>query len=245
MRAILFPGQGSQKLGMLAESYAASDLIQHHFNQANSALGYDLWQVVQEDEAKLNQTQYTQPAILTASVALWHWAQHQGFDSASVAYMAGHSLGEYSALVCAQSIDFEDAVQLVAKRGELMQSSVESSEGAMAVILGMEDDVVNAVCSEVAQNEVVTPVNFNCPGQVVIAGQRSAVERAIDQAKEQGARRAQMLPVSVPSHCALMEPAAAAFAQVLEGIRVEIPKVPVLQNATLDVHTNPDDIKQA
>lgn len=201
--AFVFPGQGSQSLGMLAELGAQHPLILETFKEASDALGYDLWALTQQGpEELLNQTDKTQPAILTASIALWRlWLAEGG---ARPAYVAGHSLGEYSALVAAGSLSLADAVKLVERRGQLMQEAVPAGQGGMAAILGLEDADVLAACAEAAQGEVVSAVNFNSPGQVVIAGAKAAVERAIEGCKARGAKRAMPLPVSVPSHCELM-----------------------------------------
>ncbi|MEK1940338.1 MAG: ACP S-malonyltransferase, partial [Pseudomonas sp.] len=204
--AFVFPGQGSQSLGMLAEHGAQQKLVLDTFAEASEALGYDLWALTQTGpEETLNQTDKTQPAILAASIALWRvWLAESG---ARPAFVAGHSLGEYSALVAAGSLGFADAVKLVERRGQLMQKAVPAGQGGMAAILGLEDADVLAACAEAAQGDVVSAVNFNAPGQVVIAGSAAAVERAIEACKARGAKRAMPLPVSVPSHCALMRPA--------------------------------------
>ncbi|MEG1042751.1 MAG: ACP S-malonyltransferase, partial [Pseudomonas sp.] len=210
--AFVFPGQGSQSLGMLAELGAQYPLIKDTFREASEALGYDLWALTQNGpEEQLNQTDKTQPAILTASIALWRlWLAEGG---ARPAFVSGHSLGEYSALVAAGSLSLADAVKLVKRRGELMQEAVPAGQGAMAAILGLDDADVVATCAEAAQGEVVSAVNFNSPGQVVIAGGKAAVERAMEACKAKGAKRALPLPVSVPSHCELMRPAAERFAE--------------------------------
>jgi [acyl-carrier-protein] S-malonyltransferase len=235
--AFVFPGQGSQSVGMLAQLGQQHAVVQSTFEQASQVLGYDLWQLVQEDtEGKLNQTQITQPALLTASVALWRLWQEQGGATPSV--MAGHSLGEYSALVCAGALGFEDAVRLVEARGQFMQAAVPAGEGAMAAIIGLADDAVMAACEASAQGQVVAPVNYNSPGQVVIAGSKAAVERAMAACKEAGAKRALPLPVSVPSHCALMQPAADQLQAMLANMQVSLPSVPVIQNVDAQVATS-------
>jgi len=227
--AFVFPGQGSQSVGMLAELGQEHAIIKATFDEASQVLGYDLWAVVQEDaESQLNQTHVTQPALLTASVALWRLWQEQG--GATPVIMAGHSLGEYSALVCAGAIEFADAVRLVEARGQFMQAAVPAGEGAMAAIIGLDDDAIAAACIASAQGQVVAPVNYNSPGQVVIAGSKDAVERAMVACKEAGAKRALPLPVSVPSHCALMKPAADQLQTMLAGMTVTVPSIPVLQN---------------
>ncbi|WP_428033839.1 ACP S-malonyltransferase [Amphritea sp.] len=229
--AFVFPGQGSQHLAMLAELAAEHTIIQETFAEASEVLGYDLWELTQNGpEADLNQTDRTQPALLTAGVALWRlWLQQGG---AEPAMMAGHSLGEYTALVCSGAIEFKDAVNLVRLRGEFMQQAVPAGTGAMAAILGLDDDAIQAACAAAAGDEVVSPVNFNCPGQVVIAGNAAAVERAIEGCKEAGAKRAIPLPVSVPSHCVLMKPAAEQMAVELKNIDIKMPAIQVIQNFT-------------
>ncbi len=241
--AMIFPGQGSQSVGMLQEHAEHSPVITATFAEAAEALGYDLWQLVSAGPAgDLDQTQRTQPAILTASVSLWRlWCEK---SPVRPAVMAGHSLGEYSALVCAGVLEFADAVKLVETRGRLMQEAVPEGAGAMAAVLGLSDESVVAVCSRV--DGVVEAVNFNCPGQVVIAGEREAVERACVEAKEAGARRAQMLSVSVPAHSSLMKPAAEKFANVLAGTTFNAGSIPVLHNVGIDtVGEDADAIRAA
>ena len=242
--AFVFPGQGSQSVGMLNELAEEFALVKDTFATASAVLGYDLWQVVNDGpEDRLNDTATTQPAMLSAGVATWRvWQEKQG---PLPSIMAGHSLGEYTALVCAGSIDFEDAVSLVADRGRFMQEAVPVGQGAMAAILGLSDDDVRQACSEAAQGEIVAAVNFNSPGQVVIAGQAAAVERAVEVAKVKGAKRALMLPVSVPSHCQLMEPAAQQLAQRLSAININPPTIPVLNNADVQPSQQPDQIRDA
>lgn len=241
--AFVFPGQGSQSLGMLAELGAQHALVRDTFAEASSALGYDLWALVQEGpEERLNQTDKTQPAILTASTALWRLWQAEG--GAAPAYVAGHSLGEYSALVAAGSLGFAEAVKLVERRGQLMQEAVPAGTGGMAAILGLEDADVLAACAEAAQGEVVSAVNFNAPGQVVIAGAAAAVERAIEACKARGAKRAVALPVSVPSHCALMRPAAERFAEAVEAIVWQVPEIALVQNVSAQVPADLDTLKR-
>nr|WP_294975334.1 ACP S-malonyltransferase [uncultured Pseudomonas sp.] len=232
--AFVFPGQGSQSLGMLAELGAQHAIVRDTFAEASAALGYDLWALVQEGpEERLNQTDKTQPAILTASIALWRLWQAEG--GVQPVYVAGHSLGEYSALVAAGSLAFADAVKLVERRGQLMQEAVPAGTGGMAAILGLEDADVLAACAEAAQGEVVSAVNFNAPGQVVIAGAAKAVERAIEACKARGAKRAVALPVSVPSHCELMRPAAERFAEAVEAVQWQMPQIALVQNVTAQV----------
>jgi [acyl-carrier-protein] S-malonyltransferase len=216
---------------MLAELAESNPVIKDTFAEASEVLGYDLWALTQDGpEADLNQTDRTQPALLTAGVALWRMWQEKG--GAAPALMAGHSLGEYTALVCAGAIKFKDAVNLVKLRGEFMQQAVPPGTGAMAAILGLADDAIQAACEAAAQDEVVSPVNFNCPGQVVIAGNKAAVERAIEGCKAAGAKRAIPLPVSVPSHCVLMKPAAEQMAAELNKIEITLPQTTVIQNFT-------------
>jgi [acyl-carrier-protein] S-malonyltransferase len=232
--AFVFPGQGSQSIGMLAELGAEHPIVMETFAQASEVLGYDLWKLVQHDEdGQLNQTHITQPALLTASVALWRLWLQQGGLMPSV--LAGHSLGEYSALVCAGALEFTDAVRLVEARGQFMQAAVPPGEGAMAAIIGMDDDAIAIACEASAQGQVVAPVNYNSPGQVVIAGSKAAVERAMVACKEAGAKRALPLPVSVPSHCALMLPAADKLRTMLAGMTVNVPTVSVVQNVDAKV----------
>ncbi|MDZ7663047.1 ACP S-malonyltransferase [Thiohalophilus sp.] len=242
--AFVFPGQGSQSQGMLKDLAEASPRVGETFALASEKLGYDLWQIVQDGPAEdLNRTDITQPAMLAAGVATWRVWQAQG--GAMPALMAGHSLGEYSALVCAGSLNFSDAIALVAERGRLMQAAVPAGEGAMAAILGLDDDAVLQACEEAAEGEVLAPVNFNSPGQVVAAGNKSAVERLINVAKERGAKRALLLPVSVPSHCSLMQPAADKLASVLEQIEVKAPQVPVINNVDVATPDDPAAIRDA
>ncbi|MBQ0757433.1 MAG: ACP S-malonyltransferase [Amphritea sp.] len=239
--AFVFPGQGSQHLGMLAELAAEYSVIEETYAEASEVLGYDLWNLIQNGpEADLNQTDRTQPALLTSGVALWRLWQQKGGKQPAI--MAGHSLGEYTALVCAGAIGFKDAVNLVKLRGEFMQQAVPAGTGAMAAILGLADDAIQAACDAAAGEEVVSPVNFNCPGQVVIAGNKAAVERAIAGCKEAGAKRAIPLPVSVPSHCVLMKPAAEQMAAVLKDIEVKMPEVTVIQNFTARAPASVDEL---
>jgi len=240
--AIVFPGQGSQSVGMLKAFYDEYDIAKVTFAQAADVLGYDLWKIISSGETnELNRTEVTQPAMLTAGYICWKiWQQNNG---AVPAYMAGHSLGEYTALVCAGALSFEDALGLVADRGKLMQAAVPEGEGAMAAILGLDDERVIAACKDAEQGEVVEAVNFNSPGQVVIAGQRTAVQRAIDLLKETGAKRALMLPVSVPSHCQLMLEAANLLGEKLDAVNFSEPGIPVLHNVDVCTHINADEIR--
>ncbi|MDT3710611.1 MAG: ACP S-malonyltransferase [Pseudomonadaceae bacterium] len=232
--AFVFPGQGSQSLGMLAELGVQQSLVIDTFAEASAALGYDIWALIQQGpEEQLNQTDKTQPAILAASVALWRlWLAEGG---ARPAFVAGHSLGEYSALVAAGSLPFAEAVKLVELRGQLMQQAVPAGLGGMAAILGLEDADVLAACVEAAQGEIVSAVNFNAPGQVVIAGNAAAVERAIEACKARGAKRAMALPVSVPSHCELMRPAAERFADAIAAVAWQAPQIALVQNVSAAV----------
>jgi len=241
--AFVFPGQGSQSLGMLAEQGAQHQLILDTFSEASDALGYDLWALTQQGpEEQLNQTDKTQPAILTASVALWRlWLSESALRPA---YVAGHSLGEYSALVAAGSLTLSDAVKLVERRGQLMQQAVPAGQGGMAAILGLDDADVLAACAEAAQGDVVSAVNFNSPGQVVIAGSAAAVERAIEACKARGAKRALPLPVSVPSHCELMRPAAERFAESIEAIAWQAPQIKLVQNVSASAVADLDTLKR-
>lgn len=236
--AMVFPGQGSQSVGMLSELAQQFPIVEQTFKQASEVLGYDLWQLVQQGPAEeLNKTWQTQPALLAASVAIYRVWQEQ-YPHLQPAVMAGHSLGEYSALVCAGAMDFQDAVKLVELRGKLMQQAVPEGTGAMYAIIGLGNDEIIKACEEAEQGDVVSAVNFNSPGQVVIAGAKSAVERAATACKEAGAKRALPLAVSVPSHCALMKPAADQLAVSLESIAVKTPIIAVINN--VDVKTESD-----
>ncbi|MFP1731247.1 ACP S-malonyltransferase [Lonsdalea quercina] len=242
--AMVFPGQGSQSVGMLAELAETNPIVKDTFDEASSVLGYDLWQLTQQGPAEeLNKTWQTQPALLSASVAIWRAWQQQG--GKAPALMAGHSLGEYSALVCAGVMDFKQAVSLVELRGKLMQEAVPENAGAMYAIIGLDNDTIAAACAESAQGQVVSPVNFNSPGQVVIAGNKEAVERAGAACKAAGAKRALPLPVSVPSHCALMEPAARKLAAALENVTFNAPHIPVVNNVDVRTETSPEAIRSA
>ncbi len=242
--AFVFPGQGSQAVGMLAELAAQFPIVEETFGEASSALGYDLWQLVQQGPAEeLNKTWQTQPALLAASVAIFRVWQQQG--GKAPALMAGHSLGEYSALVCAGVLDFKAAIRLVELRGRLMQEAVPEGTGAMYAIIGLDNDAIAKACEESAQGQVVSPVNFNSPGQVVIAGNKEAVERAGAACKAAGAKRALPLPVSVPSHCALMKPAADKLAVALQDITFNAPQVPVVNNVDVRTENDPEAIRSA
>ncbi|WP_416140311.1 ACP S-malonyltransferase [Halomonas sp. HK25] len=240
--ALVFPGQGSQQVGMLRELAERYSVVRTSFEEASDALGYDLWQVVQEGPADaLNATACTQPALLTASVAIWRvWQELEGPRPGA---MAGHSLGEYSAMVCAGVMTFAEGVKLVRLRGEAMQAAVPVGEGAMAAILGLDDAVVEQACADAAQGEVVSAVNYNAPGQVVIAGGSAAVERAIAACQVAGAKRAMPLPVSVPSHCALMEPAAERLAEAMDAIELRAPRYTVFQNVDAQAHADAETLR--
>ncbi|MES9941308.1 MAG: ACP S-malonyltransferase [Candidatus Thiodiazotropha sp. 6PLUC2] len=240
--SMVFPGQGSQSVGMLSDLADAFPIVTETFSEASDVLGYDLWAMVQDGPAEsLNRTEVTQPAMLAAGVAVWRvWLDQQG---PLPKLMAGHSLGEYSALVCAGVLTFSDASKLVAERAKLMQSAVPEGSGSMAAILGLDDDAVREVCRNAASGEVVEAVNFNSPGQVVIAGNKSAIERACELAKEAGAKRALPLPVSVPSHCALMKPAAEHLNEQLASISFSEPTIPVLHNVNVETVKDADQIK--
>ena len=242
--AFVFPGQGSQSIGMLAELATSYPEVQQTFREASDILGKDLWALVSQGPSEeLNLTSNTQPIMLAAGVAVWKvWCNQ---TSVRPAWMAGHSLGEYTALVCSESMAFSDAISLVAERGRLMQEAVPSGTGAMAAILGLEDQQVVHVCAQSAEHEVVSAVNFNAPGQVVIAGNIAAVERAMQAAKDAGAKRAVILPVSVPSHCALMETAAEKLDRNLQAITFEIPKMTLIHNVDIAAHSAPEVIRNA
>ena len=229
---------------MLADLATSYPLIQSIFAQASAALGYDLWQLVQEGPVDvLNQTEYTQPALLATSVALWRILQAQGKQKPRL--LAGHSLGEYSALVCSEAIAFDDGLRLVQKRGQMMQYAVAEGEGAMAAILGASWQVVQEICRDACQDDgQVYAANYNTPEQIVISGHRTAVLRAIDLSKQRGAKRGIVLPVSAPSHCPLMQPAADAMQEALQHIEIKMPLIPVLHNVDIDTHCDPDDIRE-
>jgi [acyl-carrier-protein] S-malonyltransferase len=240
--AFLFPGQGSQALGMLGDLARTQPQVQQTFAEASAVLGRDLWQLAAAGPAAaLDQTENTQPVMLSAGVAVWRCWQARG--GPMPAAMAGHSLGEYTALVAAGALDFADAVRLVAERARLMQAAVPAGEGAMAAMLGLDEDAVISLCAAQAQGEVLEAVNFNAPGQVVVAGQRGAVERAVAAAKGAGAKRAIVLPVSVPSHCALMRDAAEQLGTRLAETTLRMPAVPVLHNVTVTAATDVHDLR--
>ncbi len=240
--AFVFPGQGSQKIGMLAELAAEFPIVGHTFAEASDVLGYDLWALVQTGaQDEINLTERTQPLLLTASVAIWRaWQEKNGVQPA---LMAGHSLGEWSALVCAGVVEFKDAVKLVQQRGKFMQEAVPDGQGAMAAIIGLDDALILEACKKAEQGEVVAAVNFNSPGQVVIAGTAAAVERASALCKEVGAKRALPLPVSAPFHTELMRPAAERLAEQITATVFSAPNISVVHNVTAQVEANPEKIK--
>lgn len=240
--AFFFPGQGSQSVGMM-QGFGDESIVKQTFTEASDILGEDFWHMVTEPNELLNQTTNTQPLMLAAGVATWRLWQARGGKLPSI--MAGHSLGEYTALVASGVLAYQDALPLVRYRAEVMQGAVAEGVGAMAAVLGLDDDTVRAVCSEAAQGEVLEAVNLNSPGQVVIAGHKTAVERGMELAKAKGAKRALPLPVSVPSHCALMKPAAEALVAYIADINMSTGQVPVLHNADVISYTEADKIKDA
>lgn len=244
-KACIFPGQGSQSVGMLGEIATVYPQIERTFQEASDILGYDTWDLASVGPIEqLNKTEFTQPLLLIASVAIWKLALEQGMSLPSM--MAGHSLGEYSALVCADALSFEDAVLLVAQRGRFMQEAVLQGQGAMAAVLGAESDMVDKLCEESRiDDEVLSAVNDNAPGQIVIAGHASAVDRAIAHAKQMGIKRVLLLPVSVPSHCALMLPAAKKLAEKIAKIEMKMPAVPVIHNVNAKTSSSVAEIKEA
>ena len=241
--AFIFPGQGSQSIGMMNVLAESSKVIQDTFTEASSALGYDLWELVTNGPAeKLNATEYTQPAMLTAGVATWRiWLEAGG---SAPALMAGHSLGEYTALVCAGAMSFTDAVSLVSDRARFMQQAVPEGEGAMAAILGLDDESVRTLCQQNATGEVLQAVNYNAPGQVVVAGSAAAVGRLLENAKAAGAKRALQLPVSVPSHCALMQPASDLMAVRLKEMPISQGQIPVIHNVNVQTAADEEEVRQ-
>lgn len=240
--ALVFPGQGSQSVGMLGELAAAFPVVRRTFAEASAALDYDLWQLVAAGPAEqLNSTKFTQPAMLAAGVATWRLWQERG--GAAPALVAGHSLGEFTALVCAGALDFPAAVDLVRERGRLMQQAVPAGGGAMAAILGLDDAAAEAACAQAAQGEVVEAVNYNAPGQIVIAGQAGAVKRAIAAAKARGAKRAVPLPVSVPAHSSLLRGAALQLQQRLAGITIRAPQFTYISAVDAAEHREPEELR--
>lgn len=242
--AMVFPGQGSQSVGMLSALAKEYQVIESTFAEASEVLSYDLWSLVQQGPVdELNKTSFTQPALLASSVALWRiWQEKQGDMPC---YMAGHSLGEYSALVCSGVLDFQVAIKLVELRGKLMQDAVPEGIGAMSAIIGLDNEAIAKACEQASQGEVVSPVNFNSPGQVVIAGNTSAVNRANELCKAAGARMALPIPISVPSHCILMKPAAEKLADALSNITFNTPKIDVINNVDVKIETTPAAIRDA
>jgi len=242
--AVIFPGQGSQSVGMLKDLSEKHPLIIDIFKHASSILGYDLWSLVSDGPAEqLNQTQYTQPALLVADYAVWKC--YESLTDVRPTYLAGHSLGEYSALLCADVLSFEDALDLVKTRAIAMSDAVPSGTGAMAAIIGLSDDAVLNLCQEVAHNEVLSPVNYNSISQVVIAGHKTAVMRAVDSAKSHGAKLAKLLPVSVPSHCQLMSPALESLNECMQSKKWNNPKIPVIQNFDVLSHSSIFDMQHS
>ena len=239
--AAIFPGQGSQSVGMMQELYQSSSTIQNIYEQASSLLGYDLWKLTSSDDNnELSSTIYTQPAMLVAGIASWnHYIENCDIKPS---YMAGHSLGEYTALVCSGAIDFNDALSIVKTRAELMQNAVPDGEGAMAAIIGLEDKKVIELCDRYKGNNVVDAVNFNAPGQVVIAGEKKGIDKIIENAKDFGAKRALLLNVSVPSHCSLMDSVASELKEQLNSIKINETKIPVINNLEASVYKNASHI---
>lgn len=244
-KAIIFPGQGSQNLGMLSDHYKRFKEVKETFTEANDTLGFDLWQIIQNDENKLNQTEYTQPAILASSIAIWRVLMSHSSITQMNLTKAGHSLGEYSALCSAESINFDDALRLVQLRGQLMQVAVTDKACGMSAILALTNEQVIECCNAAKYIGIVEPANFNSSGQVIISGELEAVEKANQIAKKMGAKRIQLLPVSVPSHCSLMKSAAKKFAIALEKITIKSPKTPILHNYDVASHDNINDIRNA
>ncbi|HRQ65759.1 MAG TPA: ACP S-malonyltransferase [Xanthomonadaceae bacterium] len=242
--AFVFPGQGSQSVGMLGTLAEVQPEVRETFAEASAAVGFDLWALSQDGpEAELNRTENTQPALLAAGVAVWRcWLARGGTQPA---LMAGHSLGEYTALVCAGAMSLADAARLVQTRGRLMQAAVSEGQGAMAAVLGAEDALVEQVCAEVAGDEVVQPANYNSPGQIVIAGHAGAVDRALAALGERGVRKTVKLAVSVPSHCALMREAADALAEALEAARISMPEIAIIHNVTAQISSDLASLRQA
>jgi [acyl-carrier-protein] S-malonyltransferase len=242
-RVFVFPGQGSQSVGMLKELAERDAIITETFAEGSAVLGFDLWQLIQDGPAeKLSETVITQPAMLVAGVATWrYWKRQGGFDPDAV---CGHSLGEFSALTAAGALEFPAAVALVRRRAELMQQAVPAGVGAIAAVLGLDDSDIAIACQEAAQGEVVEPVNFNSPGQAVIAGHATAVNRALEACKAKGAKRAVLLPMSVPAHSSLMQPAAAEFANSLRSASIQTPAMTFWSPVDCQAHNEPESIRQ-
>lgn len=242
--ALVFPGQGSQSVGMLAELAAQNPIVHDTFAQASAVLGYDLWRLTEAGpEEQLNQTEYAQPALLTAGYAVWQVWQQKG--GALPSYLAGHSLGEYTALVCAEALSFEDGVKLVAERGRIMQEAVPVGKGAMVALVGLNEEKVLSICKEAAQGQILEPANYNSLGQIVLAGEMDAAKRAVELAKTAGAKIAKLLVVSVPSHCALMKGAAEQFKERLDLLAIQAPRIPVINNVDVAAYQDPAEIKNA
>ena len=241
----VFPGQGSQHVGMLAEFASQYPIVSKTFTEASEILGFDLWEICTNGpEEKLNQTEITQPALLAASVAIWRIWQAQ--KAPQPAMLAGHSLGEYSALVCAGALQFTDAVQIVYQRGQFMQAAVPTGTGLMAAIIGLTDRDVIEVCKQASSlDEIVSAANFNSPAQIVIAGHTAAVQRACELTKQKGAKRALVLAVSAPSHCALMQTAAEKLTPILQAIKITPPHIPVINNVAVNITSDPQQIRNA
>ncbi len=240
--AIIFPGQGSQKVGMLAD-FESSELFQSTFREASEALGYDVWETVKEGpQEKLNLTEVTQPILLTCSIALWRIWQDQ--NGSTPALLAGHSLGEWSALVASEVVSFQDAVKLVRLRGQYMQDAVPAGEGAMAAIIGLADEIVEKICTDLSSSGVVSPVNYNSPGQLVIAGSAGSVGKAIEACREAGAKKAMSLPVSAPFHTSLMKPAADRLEAEIMATTFNQPKIPIVHNVSAQTEGDGEKIKR-
>ncbi len=241
---IIFPGQGSQSIGMLMDIAVNYPIINATFAEASECLGYDLKDIITQGPLeKLNATEITQPALLASSVALWRLINEK--NTLNPAFMAGHSLGEYSALVCANAINFDDALRLVQARGRFMQEAVPQGIGAMAAVIGLDNELITRLCKDAAQGEVLSPANFNAVGQTVVAGDNAAVDRLIELAKSQGAKLVKKIPVSVPSHCALMKPAKEKLSRELTSIDIRVPSIQVIHNVDVKSHSHPDDIRYA
>lgn len=243
--ACVCPGQGSQEVGMLRDVADAFPGVKNCFSTASSVLGYDVWQIVQEGPAdRLDNTIYTQPAMLTADISLW--LAMQSVRSMKPALIAGHSLGEYAALVAAKALTFEDAIFLVDKRARLMQEAVPAGEGSTAVILGLASDSIQDICQEVSRQEgCVEAVNFNSPAQTVIAGKKTAVARVLELSKQKGAKKVLLLPLSIPVHCELMKVIVPRFSEYLNSVPIKTPEIPVIHNVDVLTHSHPDDIRLA
>ncbi|MFA6409331.1 MAG: ACP S-malonyltransferase [Gammaproteobacteria bacterium] len=242
--AFVFPGQGSQSVGMLAELAGSYPCINETFTEASTALGFDLWDLVKNGpEEKLNQTTNAQPALLAAGYAVWRvWQEASG---TMPSFLAGHSLGEYTALVCAKALDFSSAIKLVAERGRLMQEAVPEGKGAMVAVVGLDNDKIIEICKEASHGQILTPANYNSIGQTVLAGEKEAALRAVELAEKAGAKLVKLLAVSVPSHCSLMLPAGEKLVELLAKLEVRSPKIPVLQNADVLFYAEPEKIKDA